>query len=543
MDVLQQEVFDFLCDPATHGVSHVDRYDTHAAAVFLAGRLALKVKRAVRFPFLDYSTLAKRKAACLAELEVNRRFAPQLYRRVVPVTREPDGRLALSGDGETVEWALEMVRFDENRTLDRIADRGEFSDDLARRLASTITDLHRRAEPAEAAPWIAAIESYIGQNSAAFHDHPSLFATEQVGELERRMRAALGRLRPLLVGRGEQGLIRRGHGDLHLGNIVLLAGQPVAFDAIEFDPVVASGDVLYDLAFPLMDLVGRGLAGPANLLMNGYFQAASIDAGDRADERFDGLAALPFFMSLRAAIRAKVTAARLGDAAEGKRPAIARDAADYFSLALDLLAPAVPTIVCTGGLSGTGKSVLARALAPHPEPPPGALILRSDVERKILYGVRETDRLPTHAYQPGISAQIYARLESRAVRIVRAGYSVVVDAVFAAPSERVAIENAARDAGARFCGLFLTADLDIRLRRVGGRKADASDADAEVVRRQESYDTGRVTWHTVDASGSVDQTFQSAWQHLQDSGLVGNASRRRNRSGLGEPTRLRQDTV
>lgn len=513
MDASQDEVLEFLGDPATYGVSRVVRYDTHAAAVFLADSLALKVKRPVRFPFLDYSTLAKRKAACLAELDVNRRFAPELYRGVVAITREHDGHLAIGGSGKPIEWAVEMARFDENQTLDHLAARGEFSDQLAGRLARTIAALHQASEPAPAAPWIAAIASYVDQNSAALRDYPSLFAGPQVDELDRRARAALQRLRPLLVKRGQLGLIRRGHGDLHLGNIVLLDQRPVAFDAIEFDPVVASGDVLYDLAFPLMDLIERDLSQPANLMMNGYLQAS------RRDDDDEGLAALPFFMSLRAAIRAKVTAARLAAASGNERPAITLAASRYFALALDLLAVATPAIVCTAGLSGTGKSVLARALAPRLSPRPGAVMLRSDVERKTLCGVAETDRLPADAYRPEVSARIYARLTGRAACIARAGYSVVVDAVFASPTERAAIEAAAGEANVGFCGLFLVADLDTRVRRVGGREADASDADAAVVHQQENYAIGQMTWPVVDASGTPAQTFEAACRRLDERGV------------------------
>lgn len=512
--LLQEEILRFLGDPGTYAGSRVIRYDTHAAAVFLAGDHALKVKRAVRFPFLDYSTLEKRKIACSAEIDVNRRFAPQLYRGIVAITRERDGRLAIGGEGRPVEWAVDMARFDESQTLDHIADRGEFGDRLAERLALTIAALHETSEPAAAAAWIAAVADYVDQNSAALREHPSLFAPPEVDELDRRARDTLRKLRPLLVRRGESGLIRRGHGDLHLGNIVRLGEEPVAFDAIEFDAVVASGDVLYDLAFPLMDLIERDLAGPANLLLNGYLQAS------RRDEDDDGLAALPFFMSLRAAIRAKVTAARLADAADERRSAIAGAATRYFTLALDLLRPATPAIVCTAGLSGTGKSVLARALAQHLPPSPGAILLRSDVARKNLYGVGETEHLPPDAYRPEVTARIYEHLAERAARIARAGVSVIVDAVFARPSEREAIAAVARDANVAFCGLFLTADLDTRIRRVQARKADASDADAAVARQQEHYDIGAMTWTTVDASGSPASTLDAARRHLEDTGIL-----------------------
>ncbi len=388
----QAAVFAFLGDPKTHGGASIRRADTHAASVFLAGDRAIKVKRAVRYPFLDYSTLDKREAACRAELEVNRNFAPQLYRRVVPITRAADGSLALGGAGQAVEWAVEMTRFDEDKTLDHLADRGELHDTLAGKLAAAVAVMHERAQPIDAAAWIAALPGFVTENTAELGKHGDLFASRSLVELERRSLAAIARLRPLLFARGAQNLIRRGHGDLHLGNIALIDGEPVAFDALEFDPIIAAGDLLYDLAFLLMDLVERGLPSAANRVLNDYFSAA------RRIEDCDGIAALPFFMSLRAAIRAKVTAARLNFAAAKDKAEIARSAKRYFELALSLLAPAQPMVVCTGGLSGTGKSVLARALAPQIAPVPGALVFRSDVERKAYCGVAESERLPPQAY-------------------------------------------------------------------------------------------------------------------------------------------------
>ena len=239
--------------------------------VFLAGDRALKVKRAVRLPFLDYSTLAEAKTACASELEVNRAFAPELYRRVVPITRNSSGRLALDGDGETIEWAVEMLRFDESQTLDRIAEVQGIDDALARKLAETIVAMHARVPVVDANSWIAALDRFLEQNAAAFREAPALFPSDLAAKLDHAARAALERLRPLLASRGRRGLIRRGHGDLHLGNIALLEGRPVPFDAIEFDPDVAAGDVLYDLAFLLMDLLERGLGRAANIVMNGYF--------------------------------------------------------------------------------------------------------------------------------------------------------------------------------------------------------------------------------------------------------------------------------
>ncbi len=430
-------MFALLADPATHGGAKVKRVDTHAAVVFLAPERVIKIKRAVQFPFLDYSTLEKRKAACEAELRVNRPFAPDIYRRVFPITREADGRLALDGRGEPVEWAVEMRRFDESQTLDHLADRGRIDAALADALGRTVAQAHADAAPADAARWIAALGAYVDEHAEAFRARPEVFAAERVRALTRDGRAAYARIRPLLETRGQQGFIRRIHGDLHLGNIVLLDNRPVLFDAIEFSDIIGSGDVMYDLAFLLMDLCERNLGEAANIVLNRYLTVA------KADENLDALAALPFFLSMRAAIRAKVTAARLDQTKADEFPLIAAVARKYFDWACRLITPAPPVLVAVGGLSGTGKSLLARALAPTLAPPPGAVVLRSDVERKALFGKGETEPLPPDAYGPDVTSRVYGSIIGKAQRVVAAGHSAIVDAVFARADERQAAEHAA----------------------------------------------------------------------------------------------------
>jgi aminoglycoside phosphotransferase family enzyme/predicted kinase len=502
----QERVFSFLTDPATH--PGVQRIDTHAASVFLEGSRALKIKRAVRFPYLDYSTLAKRKAACDEEMKINRPFAPQIYHRVVPITQGDDGSLDLDGDGTPVEFAIEMTRFDERQTFDHLAEAGPLDPDLVDATADAIAASHAIAPLAPAKPWIEPIPAFIESDDKAFRT-AACFAKSDVDDLREASQSAFLRVRGLLEQRGTQGFVRRCHGDLHLANIVLIDGKPVLFDAIEFDPTIASIDVLYDLAFPMMDFIRYDRHAAANFLLNRYL-------GKTSSENLDALAALPLFISLRAAIRANVTLARL-DRSRHDKAEVTLSARTYFELARLTIHPAAPILVAVGGLSGTGKSVLARDLAPSVLPQPGAVVLRTDVLRKQYFRVNETERLPESAYRPEITEQIYEILVHRASRILAQGHSVIVDAMFAHEAERAAIRDAARKLNISFVGLFLEADLATRQSRVGRRERDASDATPEIAGLQEKYNIGAVDWAVIDASGTPEQTLKQCQAHIAGS--------------------------
>jgi aminoglycoside phosphotransferase family enzyme/predicted kinase len=460
----------------------------------------LKIKRAVRLPFLDYSTLEKRKRACEEELRVNAVNAPELYRRVVAITRNSDGIFEIDGTGTPVEWAVEMMRFDEEQSLDRVATSRTVDPSLAIAIADVILRSHDNAPGADGAAWLASIPTLIDRNIAKFRA-VRRFDAVAIDRLDAASRDCLTRLQPLLRQRAAQGFVRRCHGDLHLANIALVDCRPLLFDAIEFDSVIATTDILYDLAFTLMDLIHFSQGVAASALFNRYLAEARV-------EDIDGLRLLPLFLSVRAAIRAHVLLMKSEQAEDDE--AVWQEARRYFDLAGRLIAPKPPMLVAIGGLSGTGKSVLARGLAGLIEPPPGALIVRSDVVRKHLLGVSETTALPEAAYRADTTERVYDTLSNSAQRVLSQGCSVVLDAAFLQESERAGPASLARKHGARFVGLFLTADLATRLARVQQRKSDASDATRGVVLMQEAVAIGAVDWHMVDASGTPDQSLRRA---------------------------------
>ncbi len=493
----QKEVIAYLCRPGTLGDGPVERIETHISEIFLIGARAYKLKRSVRFAYLDFSTRDKRRQACEAEVAVNRLTAPSIYRGVVAVRRAADGGLALDGDGEPVDWLVEMTRFDQEALFDRLAGAGRLDRRIIEDLAARIARFHDGAEENSEYGGRHGMAAIIEGSARTFAEvGPGILDMDKVAHLEAETRRVLDQGAALLDHRREGGLVRRCHGDLHLRNILLLDGRPTLFDAIEFNPALSHIDVLYDLAFLLMDLDHRDLRPLANRVLNRYLDA-------REDDR--GLALLPLFLSVRAAIRAHVAAAAAksnGAAAEAE----ADESRAYLDRAIEFLEPPAPRLLAVGGLSGTGKSRLAASLAPSLGAAPGARVVRSDVIRKRLAGVDPLTRLGAEGYTAERTAATYRSVYDTTRAILSAGHAVIADAVFARPHERGAIAAVAAEAGVPFQGLWLEAPLDVMRERVIGRRSDASDADADVVRRQSAYDIGTIEWDRVDSSGARDET-------------------------------------
>lgn len=510
----QREVAAFLTTPSTYGldVHRVERIDTHGAMVFLAGARAYKLKRAVHYPYMDFSTLALRHAACKREVALNRRTAPELYLGIKPVVRRSDGHLSLSGAGEIVEWVVVMKRFAQEGLCDRLAQAGKLTPELMRALADEIAAFHDTVEPlsgpAAAGGGAAGLRAVIEENAAELNERPDLFPTIEAAAFNEAAQAALERIAPLLDQRLAEGFVRRCHGDLHLKNICVIEERPTIFDAIEFNETISCIDLLYDLAFLLMDLDHRGLRPYANLVLNRYLQRHG---------NLTGLAALPLFLSTRAAVRAKISVSM----AESQISATETDclydeARAYFHAARAYLEPALPRLVAIGGLSGAGKTSLARELAPNIGASPGALHLRSDVVRKTRLGLSEFTRLAPEAYTPDESDAVYDELTRRARAGLSAGRAVIADAVYARAEERRAIEAVARELGVPFTGFWLEAPAQDLFDRVAVRKGDASDATPTVVRRQLTYELGDITWRRLNAATPLATIAAKATHILAD---------------------------
>ena len=501
----QEDVIAFLKAPASYasGPTSVDVIETHGALVFLAGDEVFKIKRAVSFDYMDFSTLAKRKAVCLREFALNQPAAPDLYLGVVPITREPDDALAFAGNGTPIEWAVHMRRFAQDDLFSSLAKRHKIDHAMIKALAATVAGYHMGldAKPiADGAGPISEIVTELRDAFAALGEHvPAETAKAFLDAAQKR----LDEVSPLLDARATRGLIRRCHGDLHLGNIVHWAGKPVLFDALEFDEALATTDLLYELAFLVMDLWHEGLRTEANLLFNRYlFETASLD-------QLDGLSTFGLFMALRGGIRTMVSAQR-SVLVTGGANSQNTEAATYLRDALGFLTQYAPTLVAVGGLSGTGKSTLAAEIAVHIGTVPGAVHLRSDLERKLLFGAGETERLDQAYYTPEAHTRVYDALLKKAAQVLSAGHAVVVDAVFAEEDWRRDVERVAEGLGVPFVGLWLDAPDEQLIQRVEARRGDASDATAAIVRRQLAKGASAKSWIQIDAGGSALETALTA---------------------------------
>ncbi|MBX9710381.1 MAG: AAA family ATPase [Xanthobacteraceae bacterium] len=496
----QAKVSTFLAAQARLGdtEARIETVETHISLVFLGPCIVFKLKRSIRFPYLDFSTPALRLRTCQKEVDLNRRTAPTLYKAARRITRASGGGLEFDGPGELVDAVVEMARFDENTLFDRLARRNELTPALLTQLARKIANFHDTAPIDRSRSGSAIMASALDINRRAMTSFDVLRSAEAT-----RLNSAIGdrfsRHRTALDERARNGKVRRCHGDLHLRNICLVDNEPTLFDCIEFNESIATIDILYDLAFLVMDLWHQGLTSKANFTLNRYLDMSAEGAG---------LHLMPFFMAVRAAIRAHVNAAQANQASGERRERLQQEAKDYLSSANKMLMQTPAHLVAIGGLSGCGKSTVAATIADRIGDVPGARVLSSDRIRKCLHGVVAEARLPAQAYSPEISEQVYHIMMTQAKAVLDAGHSVVVDAVFDRPEHRERIHNLARKVGVRFSGIWLDAPRDVLFSRVERRSGDPSDATVAVVAAQLARLVDVADWTHVDSSGTPEETAE-----------------------------------
>lgn len=479
------------------GPEGVRLVQTHISSVLLAGDHAYKIKRPVRLPFLDFSTLARREAACQEELRLNRRTAAALYLNLLPITGDPEMPVP-GGTGVPFEWVLRMRRFAAANEWHVMALDGRLGRSHIDALAAHLAGFHAGLAPLAAAdlPRKSAWD-WTRESLDEIREHPARPAScplVEVEALRRELGTRFAMLAPVLARRVEEGWLREGHGDLHLGNIVQWQGTPMAFDAIEFDAGLRRMDVAADVAFAFMDLIAHGLPRLAWRLAGAWAESL----GD-----FEGVTLLRAFGAYRAIVRAKVALLSGADSAGFSR---------YWGVARELsAAPGVPRLLLCSGLSGSGKSTVAAWLAEAID----AVRVRSDVERKRLYGLAPTarDADPAVLYGSEATRRTYARLGELAMILLRGGVSVVVDAASLRQAEREALRTLARDAGAVFSLIVCRAPeavLRERLARRARQGVDPSDATGAVLdlqlRAWEPWPAQWAPWvHEVHNAGEVEQ--------------------------------------
>jgi aminoglycoside phosphotransferase family enzyme/predicted kinase len=461
--------------------SQVELVQTHISWVLLAGDFAYKIKKPVRLPFLDFSTLAQRQRCCADELRLNRRFAPDLYLGVVGIFNTPQDP-QFDGLGTPIEYAVKMRRFDEAGRLDRVCARGELQAAHLSDLADTLVAFHAAAAIAPPTSRFGSADEVIAPARDNFQDLlqrlPQAEVQARLAALQAWTEAQFKQLVPLMTARKLNGRVRECHGDLHLANLVLIGLQVRMFDCIEFNEDLRWIDVASEVAFTYIDLLAHGQPGLADWFVDEVLSRS----GDYAAAQL-----LRFYAVYRALVRAKVAAIRM---TQTQTPDHDSEVLAYIALAERLVAPPPARLVITHGLSGCGKTVVSNQLL-QSDPQAATLRLRSDVERKRLFGLASTARsgaIPeTSIYAGDAHARTYHQLRELAHMLLRAGWSVIVDATFLKRADRETFRALARDTGVAFSILAPQASPAQLRERILARSAlgrDASDATLAVLAQQ-----------------------------------------------------------
>ena len=503
--------------PSQPSQPSVEIITTHCAKIYLIEEFAIKIKLAVNYSYINTLQLADRKALLIRELELNKPHLPNIYLEIAAIIIDSEGRLQFCFANErtiehkVVEWCLIMRRFPEETVLDNIARKGMLSNNIAKQLGSSIAIYHNMSEVHNVDDGDKRIQEVLQELNLEFENLSSHFSADDLSQFKDKGTREYECVEKLLSERGGNGYIRRCHGDLHLRNILLDKGKPVPFDALEFNERFATIDVLYDLAFLLMDLDHRELRVQQNIVLNEYMLHNTADA-------VRGLKLLPLFMFCRAGIKA-MTSAQSISVTPTKKQRIIEESQNYLQSALGYINQRKPVTIAIGGFSGSGKSTVAMELAHRVCDAPGALLIRSDSERKNEFQVSETANLGKSHYTAANSQRVYNRLFEKTSAAISANYPIIVDATFMQKEKRVEIEKTAKDYGSEFHGFWLMAPVSTLRSRIENRRNDASDADVSVLEKQLAFKKGFMDWYAIDTSNSVENIVNIVLDYMgvQDS--------------------------
>lgn len=473
----QQKLIAALRDPRCypHAADSVQVFETHISWVLLAGDYAYKIKKALNLGFLDYSTREARRLYCDEEIRLNRRTAPDIYLDAVAIGGSPEA--PLFGTQPALEYAVRMRRFASGDLMDKQLLSGKISERHIDRLAAAIARFHAGLPVADAASPFGTAASIHAAAMQNFEQLRLLLTGDadrrNIASLEVATEAEYAECKETFELRRTQGFVRECHGDLHLGNIVLIGNEPVPFDCIEFNPDLRWIDVMDEIAFSVMDLLHRGRSELAWRLLNAYLEAS----GD-----YGGVPVLRFYLAYRAAVRAKVSAIRAGQTDLSQRARADELAAcrSYLKLARQCLAQYQPALIITHGLPGSGKTTFSQLLLQQM----GAIRIRSDVERKRMFGVgalENSKALVGNIYGADATQRTYARLLEMAREILAAGFPAIVDAAFLKRDEREEFRMLAQTMSVPFAIATLTATEQTLRARIDQRRNDASEADVTVL--------------------------------------------------------------
>jgi len=470
-----------------HPADNLQLIETHISWVILAGQYAYKLKKPVNLGFLDFSTLEKRRFYCEEELRLNHRLAPSLYLQVVAITGLPE-QPCLNGPGEPIDFAVKMNQFPRDAQLDRMLNRGELLPEHIDGMACFVADFHRHtvmADPETTYGDPEHIDMPVTENFSQIRDritNSSYLKTLET--LQQWTKTEFDKLLPILRLRKAKGYIRECHGDLHLRNLAWVNQKPLAFDCIEFNPNFRWIDVISEIAFLVMDLEDRGQPLFAQRFLNRYLE----QSGDYA-----GIQILRFYLVYRALVRAKVDAIRCSQDGIGKQEQkeAEEDFSGYLRLAENYTHTSLPRLIITHGPSGSGKTTLTQPLLEKL----GAIRLRSDVERKHLFGLKADGRAQAKPgkgiYTTDSTEKTYQKLAELASTILDAGYSVIIDATCQKPAQRALFQQLASQKQLPYVILEFTASADALRSRITKRMGGASDADLRVLDYQLSH------WHPL----------------------------------------------